>query len=321
MDTNEPMFTVSYPPHITGRRTISWMFAHRFIALIPIISAAIYHFRLAGLKVMLVALVTALIAEAGMQRAMKRKITLTDGSAAFSALVLACLVPSTTPWWVVMMGALVAMVLGKHLFGGLGNNPFMDALVGWVFIRLSWPERISGWVETFDGWIPDPPLYVVKFEGLEALVEYEFQFRDLFLGIQAGGIGTGCGLAILIGGIYMSLTRVIDWRIPLGFLTAIAVIATSLWLASPAGYVHPLFQILGGSALFGAFFIATDPVTSPSLRWAKFLFGVLCGMLVMAIRLWGSHPDGVVFAIFVANAATPLLNKITHRPFGLRGKS
>lgn len=321
MDANEIRFTVGYPPHLLGPRSVRSLFGHRLVALIPVVVAAVIHFRLAALITLVTALVTALCAEALMQWALKRPLTLTDGSAAFSAIILACLLPATTPWWVVTVGAAAAMVLGKHLFGGLGNHPFMDALVGWIFVQISWPDRIAEWVESAYGWIANPPLLVLQVDGLDAFVEHDFHLTDLLLGIQAGGLGTGCGLAILIGGIYLLIVRAIDWRIPAGFLISLGAVTTLLWWLSPATSVNPLVHFLAGSALLGALFIATDPVTSPTLGWPKFLFGVLCGLLVMAIRLWGTHVDGVTFAIFLANAATPLLNKWPHRPFGRRGRS
>ncbi|MFH1242405.1 MAG: RnfABCDGE type electron transport complex subunit D [Pseudomonadota bacterium] len=307
---------VSFPPHILGRKNIATIMYNKVLALVPAIIATLYYFRLGALWIMLLSVITAVLAEAGMQRFLKRDITVSDGSAALSGLLLSFLLPSTTPWWVVIVGSATAIVLGKQIFGGLGNNPFNDTLVGWLVLRLSWPDRIASWVEPFGGEIPEPPLVVYKFDGIEAFQDYGFRYLDLFLGNQAGGIGTVCGIALLAGGFYILLRRVIRWQIPAGFLGAVFCSAGILWLYDSETYLNPLFHILSGSTILGAFFIATDPVTSPVTRWSKVAYGVICGLLIVIIRIWGKYPDGVTFAILLANASTPLLNKIKPRPYG-----
>ncbi len=307
---------VSFPPHILGRKNIATIMYNKVLALAPAIIAAVYYFRLGALRIMLLSVITAMLAEAGMQRFLKRDITVGDGSAALSGLLLSFLLPSTTPWWVVIIGSATAIVLGKQIFGGLGNNPFNDMLVGWLVLRLSWPDRIASWVEPFGGQIPDPPLAVYKLDGIEAFHDYGFRYLDLFLGNQAGGIGTVCGIALLVGGLYILIRRVIRWQIPVGFLGAVFCFAGILWLWDRGAYINPLFHILSGSTILGAFFIATDPVTSPVTRWSKVAYGVICGLLIVIIRTWGKYPDGVTFAILLANTSTPLLNKIKPRPYG-----
>ncbi len=309
-------FYVSFPPHIFGKNRISTIMHNRLLALLPATVAALYYFRLGALKVIVVSVATALILEAGMQRFLKRDITVSDGSAALSGLLLALLLPSTTPWWVVLIGSASAIILGKQIYGGLGNNPFNDTLVGWLVLRLSWPDRISGWIEPFGGEIPDPPLSVFKFDGIAAFHDYGFRYLDLFRGDQAGGIGTVCVVALLAGGIYLLLRRIIRWQIPAGLLGAVLIFSAVLWLYDSGAYLNPLFHLLTGSTILGAFFIATDPVTSPVRRWTQFAYGIICGALIMVIRTWGKYPDGVTFAILLANASTSLLNKITPRPYG-----
>ncbi len=316
MQTDKFRFYVSFPPHIFGKKSISIIMYNRLLALCPATIAALYYFRFGALKLILVSVATALIFEVGIQKFLKRDITVKDGSAALTGLLLAFLLPSTTPWWVVMIGSASAIILGKQIFGGLGNNPFNDTLVGWLVLRLSWPDRISYWMEPFGGEIPDPPLSVFKFDGMEAFQDYGFGYLDLLLGDQAGGIGTICVIALLAGGIYLLLRRIIRWQIPVGLLGAVLIFSGILWVYDSKTYLNPLFHLLAGSTVLGAFFIATDPVTSPVTRWTKLAYGIICGALIMVIRTWGKYPDGVVFAILLANAGAPLLNKITPRPYG-----
>jgi len=316
MESSRYRFYVSFPPHILGKKNITTIMYNKVVALLPAIVFALYYFRLGALKVMVVSVITALLTEAGMQRFLKRDSTVMDGSAALTGLLLAFLLPSTTPWWVALVGSATAIILGKQIYGGLGNNPFNDTLVGWLVLRLSWPDRIASWVEPFGGEIPDPPLTVYKFDGLEAFQDYDFQALDLFLGNQAGGVGTICIMALLAGGIYLLLRRIINWQIPVGLLGVVLGFASVLWFYDSETYLNPIFHLLAGSTVLAAFFIAPDPATSPVTPWSKLAYGIICGLLIMIIRTWGKYPDGVAFAILLANAGTPLLNKIRPRPYG-----
>ena len=319
MEASSYRFYVSFPPHISVRKSISTIMYNYLLALVPSIVAAIYYFRMGALRVMILAVVSSMVFEALMQRFLGRDITISDGSAALSGLLLAMLLPSTTPWWVVVIGCGSAIIIGKQIFGGLGNNPFNTTLVGWVILRLSWPDRISSWIEPFGGEIPDPPLSVFKFDGLESFLDYEFHYLNLFLGSQAGGLGTICILALLAGGLYLIVRRIITWHIPVGLLGGVFVFALILWLSDTETYLPPLFHLVSGSAVLAAFFIATDPVTSPLRPLPKLIYGVMCGVLIMIIRTWGKYPDGMAFAVLLCNAATPLLNKIRPRPYGKEG--
>jgi electron transport complex protein RnfD len=284
--------------------------------LIPAIFAALYYFRADALRVMVLAVTTALLCEAGMQKFLKRDITIADGHAVLIGLLFAFLLSPSVPWWLVVVGAASAIIVGKLIFGEMGNNPFNSVLVGWVMIRISWPEKLSYWIEPFGGEIPDPPLEVFKFDGLEAFIDYDFQLLNLFLGQQAGGIGTICGIALLAGGIYLLSKRIISWHIPAGLLVTVFVFSGILWLIGKEANLNPFFHLVTGSTVLGAFFLATDPVTSPATRWGKLCYGIMIGLLIMIIRAWGKYPDGVAFAILLANASAPLLNKIRSRPYG-----
>ena len=316
MEMDKYRLYVSFPPHMLVGKTVAGMMYNKLFALIPALAAALYYFRLDALRVMIIASVTALVCEYGMQKFLKRVITISDGSALLSGLLLAFLLPSTTVWWIVVTGTAITIILGKQIFGGLGNNPFNDVLVGWVILRTSWPDRISDWDVPFGGEIPDPPLHVFKVDGLEVFQDYYFEYLDLFVGKQGGGLGAVCIAALLAGGIFLLLRRVIRWQIPAGLLGAVFVFAGILWLIDAEVYLNPVYHLICGSTVLGAFFLATDPVTSPVTRWGKLVYGIVCGSLIMVIRTWGKFPDAVAFAVLLANAGVPLLNKIKPRPYG-----
>ena len=316
MQTDEHQYYVSFPPHVLGKRSVAGIVYDNLIALVPALIAGIYYFRENAVKVMLFAVVTAVICEAGMQRFLKRDITIADGHAVLTGLLLAFMLSPAAPWWMVCVGTASAIIIGKLIFGELGNNPFHPALVGWVMIGLSWPEKLFNWVEPQGGMIPDPPLYVFKFDGMEAFADYGFRISDLLMGLQAGGIGTICILALLAGGIYLLFRRAIAWQIPAGLLGTVFVFGGILWLVDKEANLNPIFHLVAGSTVFGAFFMATDPVTSPVTRWGKLIYGIMCGVLIMVIRTWGKYPDGVAFAILLANASAPLLNRIRPKPYG-----
>ncbi len=210
MQLDDYRFYVSFPPHILGKKSVSGIIHNNLIALIPAILAALYYFRVDALKVMVLATITALLCEAGMQKFLKRDITITDGHAILIGLLFAFLLSPAVPWWVVVIGAASSIIVGKLIFGEMGNNPFNSVLVGWVMIRLSWPEKLNNWIEPFGGGIPDPPLQVFKFDGIDSFIDYDFRLLDLFLGQQAGGIGTICTVALLAGGIYLLSKRIMS---------------------------------------------------------------------------------------------------------------
>jgi electron transport complex protein RnfD len=316
MQTNEYRFYVSFPPHVLGKKSVAGIIHNNLIALMPAIIAALYYFRLGALKIMVIAVITALVCEVGMQKFLKRDISITDGHAILTGLLFAFLLPPALPWWIVVVGSASAIIIGKMIFGELGNNPFNPTLIGWVIVMLSWPSQLSDWVEQYGGEIPDPPLYVFKFDGIDAFIDYDFHLFDLFIGKQAGGIGATCIMALLAGGIYLLLRRIISWHIPAGFLGTVFIFSGILWLIDKEANLNPLFHLMTGTTVLGAFFLATDPVTSPVTRWGKLFYGIVCGVLLMVIRAWGKYPDGVAFAILLANASAPLLNKIRPRPYG-----
>jgi electron transport complex protein RnfD len=319
MTDNQYRFYVSFPPYVQVKKTVSSILHHSLIALIPAIIAAIYYFRVDALKVMLLSVITAVLCEAGMQKFLKREVSISDGHAVLTGLLFAFFLSPLVPWWLVVVGSGVGIIVGKMMFGGLGNNPFNPALVGLVMIRLSWPDRLDIWKEPFGGWVPDPPLQVFKLDGLDAFKDYGYTVAHLFLGQQAGGIGTIFIAGLLAGGLYLLWRRMISWQIPVGLLGTVFVFSAILWGFDREAYLNPVFHLLAGGTMLGAFFLATDPVTSPVTRWGKLAYGIICGALIVVIRAWGIYPDGVAFAILLANASSPLLNKFRPRPYGKEG--
>ena len=250
--------------------------------------------------------------------------TVCDGSAVVTGLLLAFNVPATADMiWLVALGALVAIGVGKMSFGGLGKNPFNPALVGRVFMLISFPVQMTTW-PTVGKWFPmsldtvsgATPLGVIK-EGLkngqsmsEIMANNDLpSLVDIFLGHMGGSFGEVCALAILIGAIYLLCCKIISWHIPVAFIGTAFIFSGILWLADPTQFINPVTTILTGGIMLGACFMATDMVTSPMSKTGQLIFGAGCGLLTIIIRNWGAYPEGVSFAILLMNSVTPLINR------------
>ena len=250
--------------------------------------------------------------------------TVCDGSAVVTGLLLAFNVPATADMiWLVALGALVAIGVGKMSFGGLGKNPFNPALVGRVFMLISFPVQMTTW-PTVGKWFPmsldtvsgATPLGVIK-EGLkngqsmsEIMANNDLpSLVDIFLGHMGGSFGEVCALAILIGAIYLLCCKIISWHIPVAFIGTAFIFSGILWLADPTQFINPVTTILTGGIMLGACFMATDMVTSPMSKSGQLIFGAGCGLLTIIIRNWGAYPEGVSFAILLMNSVTPLINR------------
>ena len=253
------------------------------IALIPTLLASLYFFRLQALGLVVVTVGACVLTEWAFQKLRGKPITLYDGSAIVTGLLLAFNLPPTLPWWMAAVGGVVAMGLGKHVFGGLGHNPFNPALIGRAFLLASFPAAMIRWTSPIDGLSTVTPLVQLKMGRITAT------YWDLFIGNIGGCIGETSALAILIGALYLLYKRYIDWRIPVSYLGTVAVIAIALGQ-------DPIFHWLAGGLMLGAFFMATDMVTTPITRKGKWLFGIGAGIIVMVIRQWGSYPEGVTYS-------------------------
>ena len=318
------MLRVSLSPHIKGEFTVSKIMGDVIIALLPALGVALYVFGLNVLKVALLAVLSSMFFEYVIQKWMlKGQSTISDGSAIVTGLLLAFNLPSNLPFGMVILGSLVAIGVGKMSFGGLGNNIFNPALVGRVFLLISFPVAMTQWpmpqpgkLTSMDGITAATPLAIVK-EGLkngEAFSDLMNQlpsYSDLFFGNMGGSIGEISALALILGGLYMLKRKIISWHIPVSMVGTIFLFTGILWIINPDKFANPFFHILSGGILLGAFFMATDMVTSPMTSKGMLIFGGSIGFLTVLIRVFGSYPEGVSFAILIMNAFVPLIDKYT----------
>lgn len=308
-----PILTVSVPPHVHCGRTIQRYMLDTLIALMPAVALAVFTFGFDAVRVMALSCSVAVAAEFLCNRLMNRGQSLDDWHALLTGLLFAFLLPASAPWWLVTIGSAGSIVLGKMIFGGLGGNPLCAPLVGWTACRISW----SGFMDTNATMLSSSlpaPLQQFKYFGLESTQSLDS--LSLFLGQQLGGLGEVHVAALLAGGIFLLVRQHIRWYIPTGFILGLLVTAWIYQLIDPAAYAPPLFHLLAGGAIFGAFFLATDPASSPVGPVPSILFGLTAGAMVIIIRVYGIYPDGVPFAILLANLFTPLFDRIRPKPFG-----
>lgn len=309
---------VSLSPHVHGGDSIQRNMYGVLIALIPAFIASIAFYGLGALIVTAVSVIACLFFEWAIAKfIMKRDaVTICDGSAAITGVLLAFNLPSNLPIWIIIIGALFAIGVGKMSFGGLGNNPFNPALAGRVFLLLSFPVQMTTWPEVgqlasyIDVETAATPLALMK-SALHGSTDALAKLPDslnLFLGNNGGCLGEVSALAILIGLIYMLWRKIITWHIPVSILVTVFVFAGIMHLVNPGIYVSPWIHILSGGLMLGAVFMATDYVTSPMSKQGMIVYGVCIGLLTMVIRLFGAYPEGMSFAILIMNAFTPLIN-------------
>lgn len=324
------LLNVSGSPHVHGELTTKKIMWGVVIAMMPALLVSFYFFGLGALKVVMVAVLATLFFEWVIAKyLLKQAPQIMDGSAVITGILLAFNVPSNLPIWIIIMGALVAVGIGKMSFGGLGKNPFNPALVGRVFLLISFPVQMTSWpVQTpmfkaplLDAITGPTPLGIVK-EGLrngEAMDKVMAQVPDyinLFIGNNGGSLGEVSALALLLGGLYMLFRKIITWHIPFSYMATVLVFSGILWLVDPNQFVNPIFHLVTGGMMLGIFFMATDMVTSPMTPIGQIIFGIGVGLLTIIIRVWAAYPEGVSFAILIMNAAVPLLNKIKPKRFG-----
>ncbi|HOO45471.1 MAG TPA: RnfABCDGE type electron transport complex subunit D [Deltaproteobacteria bacterium] len=312
---------VSSSPHVHSPEDTPWIMRQVVYALIPGALVGVYFFGIPAITVIAVAVVSCVVIEALWQKLTKKDITVTDGSAALTGLLLAMNLPSGSPWWLVVLGSLIAIIIGKQVYGGLGNNPFNPALVARVFLLISFPVHMTTWpqprsffsqaADTVTGATPLGALKTAIFEHGTITAAPGLNLMDPFLGNVGGSLGEISALALILGGIYLILRRIISWHIPVFYIGTVAVITGIFWLMNPDAYADPAFHLISGGLMLGAFFMATDMVTSPITYKGKVLFAVGCGVITVVIRFWGGYPEGVSFAILIMNALVPLINKAT----------
>ena len=323
---------VSGSPHIHSTDSVNRRMWGVVIALMPAVAYSVYLFGLGALVVLLTSVLGCVITEYLMQRYMLGgKTTITNGSAVITGLLLAMNLPSNLPIWIILIGCVVAIGLGKYAFGGLGQNIFNPAILGRVFLLISFPQQMTSWPlplvnrgEYLDATTGATYLGQMKMEamsivdsstGASAVNEIATEsltWIDALIGNMGGSLGEMSAIALIIGGVFMLLRGIITWHIP------VSVIGTVMLFAWGAG-VDPVMSVLSGGVMLGAIFMATDYVTSPMTRRGMVMYGIMIGIITMIIRLWGAYPEGVSFAILIMNGFTPLINKFVRpRKFGER---
>jgi len=332
-------------PHAHGGDSIRVIMLTVILALLPAAGVSVYLFGWMALLLILTCMVTALLTEAACLKWMGRPVSaLLDNSAALTGLFLALTLPAATPWWMAVLGSVLAIVLGKQVYGGLGYNIFNPALSARVILLISFPLHMTTSIIPmsalqpaidlydfslcatlffmgpealslgFDAISMASPLGHIKTEATlgvpvaEALAAYQYSYLDAFLGLEAGSIGETSALALLIGGIFLLARHSITWHIPFTYIVTVLVLAALFNGINPDQYASPMFHLFAGGLILCAFFMATDPVSSPVTPLGQILFGIGCGVLTWAIRTWGGYPEGAMFAVVLMNCAVPLID-------------
>jgi len=307
----EESLIVSIGPHIRSREStkkIMWSVA---VSLVPAGLAGVFIFGLNSLFVIIASVLAALATEYIICAMRKREIVISDGSALMTGLLLAYNLPPGVPLWVPIAGSCFAIAVGKQAFGGLGHNIFNPALIGRAFLMISWPVYMTTWQNP--RWVADAvttatPLAVVKDSAAFGILRLP-SYWDLFIGNRGGCIGEVCVIALLVGALYLLWRRYISWHIPLTYIAAVALLS---WIFNGQnGFFtgDAVLFVLSGGLVLGAFFMATDYVTSPLSARGKIIFGVACGVLTFAIRKFSGYPEGVSYAILIMNSAVPLIDR------------
>ncbi|UJH66221.1 RnfABCDGE type electron transport complex subunit D [Allomuricauda sp. SCSIO 65647] len=330
-----PKIIVSASPHVHSDKTSKKIMYDVVIALVPAFLVSLYVFGLNALIVTAAAIVSCLLFEYLIQKhLLKTNVTISDGSALITGILLAFNLPANLPIWMIVAGSLIAIGVGKLSFGGLGFNIFNPALVGRVFLLVSFPVAMTSWPTAMentttltDAVTGATTLGILK-DGLQfggTIPELSAQLpsnTDLLLGITGGSLGEMSALALLLGGVYLIARKVITWHIPVAVLATMALMTAIFWLADPEHYANPVLHLLSGGAILGAFFMATDLVTSPVTKKGMVIFAIGIGVITVVIRLFGSYPEGISFAILIMNAFVPLINKyFKPRRFGSKIKA
>lgn len=348
-------FRIASSPYTHNRRSTSRIMLLVVLAALPGIAAQCYFFGYGTLIQVLLAALTAWLGEAATLRLRKQPVApvLADNSALLTALLLGISIPPLAPWWLVVLGTLFAIVIAKQLYGGLGQNPFNPAMVGYVVLLISFPVQMTSWLppeslqvvkpglaDTFAMIFSNQTLAGASMQQLQLGIDGVSQATPLDsfkTGLRAGhsaeqllaqpiysGVIAGLGwqwvnLGYLLGGLFLLWNRTIRWHIPLSFLLSLTICATLGWFFSSDSLVSPLIHLFSGATMLGAFFIATDPVTASTTNKGRLLYGALVGLLVWLIRSFGGYPDGVAFAVLLANICVPLIDYYTQpRVYGHR---
>ena len=319
MDT---LLTISGSPHVHTSQSVRKIMYTVFYAMLPAMLVSFYFFGLDAVRVMAISIVACVLVEYLIQKYLiKGDLTINDGSAIVTGVLLAFNVPTNLPTFIIIIGAIVSIGIAKMAFGGLGKNPFNPALVGRVFLLISFPVQMTSWpipkpnfpIALTDVITGPTPLGILK-EGVGAnqtvqqLMGEMPGYVDLLIGFQGGSMGEMSAIALLLGAVFMFFRKAITWHIPVAYLVSAIGFAAIMWAIDPTQYTNPLFHLVTGGLMLGIFFMATDMVSSPMSSKGMIVYGIGCGVITMVIRFWGGYPEGVSFAILIMNAAAPLIN-------------
>lgn len=324
---------VSVSPHVRGKETVGRIMWTVNLSLLPAFIMSVYYFGPLAAYVTGLCILTALLSEHMYQVSMKKKTTIGDGSAFLTGLLLGLNLPPSVPFFIPVVGTLIAIVITKLLFGGLGYNIFNPALIGRAFLLISFPKLMTIWSEptaqfvAMDAQTTATPLGILKEEGMAHLMEIFGSKMDLYMsllsGNTAGSLGETSAIALLIGGVLLLVKRYITWHIPISFMATVGVMAWIFGGTNPETKEiiffsgDPVIHLLSGGLILGAFFMATDYVTCPSIRKGQIIFGIGCGAITMLIRLKGGFPEGVMFAILLMNCFAPMIDRsVKSKMFG-----
>jgi len=308
-------FSITHAPHIRTKDDSTRIMFYTIIALLPAAIAGTCLFGMNSIVLMVSSIIAAVITEYLMLFMRGKKAVPADVfSAVITGMLLAMVITSATPWWMVMMGSIFAISIVKHAFGGLGFNIFNPALAARAFMLASWPVIMTTWPKPFDMATGATQLALVKSKALEMSIMnmpgHINTYWQLFIGSRGGSLGETSVIALLIGAAFLLIKGIIDWRIPVSFILTVAAISALFG-------ADPIFHVMAGGLVLGAFFMATDPVTKPMGRAGRWIFGIGCGAITVVIRLLGGYPEGVCYAILIMNGFTPLIDRyVTDRVYG-----
>ncbi len=318
------LLKVSGSPHVHTDNSVKKIMYGVIYAMLPALLVSVYFFGFDAVRVILMSVVMCMLVEFLIQKyILKSEVTITDGSAIITGILLAFNVPSNLPWWIILIGAIVSIGIGKMSFGGLGKNLFNPALVGRVFLLISFPVQMTSWpvpkpiggAALTDAITGPTPLGIMK-EGLaggktvqEIMPEIPDYVQQMMTGFQGGSLGEVSAFALILGAIYMLYRKIITWHIPGAYLGSVVVFSGILWMVDPTMYVDPLFHLITGGMMLGVFYMATDMVSSPMSAKGQLIFGAGAGILTILIRVFGAYPEGVSFAILIMNAFVPIIDR------------
>lgn len=354
--TDEPkFFEIGTSPHMKDPEDVTDIMFNVTLALLPISLFSVWLFGLSALVLLLVSTLTCVLTEHVVCLLSKKKSTIGDWSVVITGLIFGLVLPPGTPLWMVVVGGIFGVIVAKSLFGGLGYNCFNPALVGRAFLQISFPIALTTWVPPrlpgrFTSLLPStltPPFMEINVSAVNAYIQkglsgvqldgwsgatplsmWKFsetpQFESigrLFLGVVPGSIGETATWLIVICGLYLIWRNMMNWRIPAGMLLAAFILSGIFWMVNPAKYPNPIFMLCSGSLVFGALFMASDMVASPMTSAGVWIYGAFIGIVVVIIRIFGALPEGVMFAILLGNAVSPLINEITQpKAYGVKKK-